>query len=79
MILRPPLVLLWNIMVVNNWYVFLDAFSYATTKWAQLYFVAWWLVSVIITLNLFVSLVIEVFVTRWEAYNGVRRQREPER
>lgn len=67
------LVLLWNIMVVNNWHVFLEAFSYATNKWAQLYFIAWWLVSVIITINLFISLVIEVFLTRWEVYNGWKR------
>ena len=75
------LVLLWNIMVVNNWYVFLDAFSRATgTKWAQLYFICWWLISVIITLNLFISLVIEVFLTRWEAYQGRKdRDRADER
>lgn len=67
------LVLLWNVMVVNNWFIFLDAFSIATSKFAQLYFVAWWLLSVIVTLNLFISLVIEVFVTRWEAYHGNKR------
>ena len=63
------LVILWNVMVVNNWYVFLDAFSRATNKWSQLYFIAWWLVSVIVTINLFVSLVLEVFLTRWETYH----------
>ena len=70
------LVILWNIMVVNNWYVFLDAFSRATSKWAQLYFIAWWLVAVIITINLFISLVIEVFITRWEAHHGSRKKAE---
>ena len=69
------LVLLWNLMVVNNWYVFLYAFSCATTNWSQLYFIAWWLVSVIITINLFVSLIIEVFLTRWEVYNGWKDRR----
>ena len=69
------LVLLWNIMVVNNWYIFLDGFSRATgSKFSQLYFIIWWLVSVIVTLNLFISLVIEVFVTRWEAYQGKKRE-----
>lgn len=67
------LVVLWNVMVVNNWFIFLDAFSIATSKWAQIYFIAWWLISVIVTLNLFISLVIEVFVTRWEAYQGKKR------
>ena len=69
------LVLLWNLMVVNNWYVFLYAFSCATTNWSQLYFIAWWLVSVIITINLFVSLIIEVFLTRWEVYHGWKDKR----
>ena len=69
------LVLLWNIMVVNNWYIFLDAFTRATgSKFSQLFFIVWWLVSVIVTLNLFISLVIEVFVTRWEAYQGRKRE-----
>ena len=69
------LVLLWNIMVVNNWQVFLDAFSRATSKWSQIYFIAWWLVSVIVTVNLFVSLVIEVFLMRWEVYNSVVKKK----
>ena len=68
------LVILWNVMVVNNWSVFLDAFSRSATKWSQLYFVAWWLVAVIIIVNLFISLVIEVFLTRWEAYHIDKRQ-----
>ena len=72
------LVLLWNIMVVNNWYVFLDAFTFATDKWSQLYFIAWWLVSVIITVNVFISLVIEVFLKRWEVYHEYRKRQSSE-
>jgi two pore calcium channel protein 2 len=68
------LVILWNIMVVNNWYVFLEAFSFAATKWSQLYFIAWWLIAVIITVNLFVSLVIDVFLTRWEVYQANKKR-----
>ena len=72
------LVILWNIMVVNNWSVFLDAFSRSATKWSQLYFVAWWLVAVIIIVNLFISLVIEVFLTRWEAYHDHNKRKNGE-
>ncbi|XP_019856673.1 PREDICTED: two pore calcium channel protein 2-like [Amphimedon queenslandica] len=72
------LVILWNIMVVNNWSVFLDAFSRSATKWSQLYFVAWWLVAVIIIVNLFISLVIEVFLTRWEAYHEHNKRKNGE-
>jgi len=61
------LIVLWDVMVVNNWYVFLDGYMWATgTAWAQLYFIAWWLVSVIICVNLFIALVLEAFVSRWE-------------
>ena len=61
------LIVLWDVMVVNNWYIFLDGYKWATgTAWAQVYFVAWWLVSVIICVNLFIALVLEAFVSRWE-------------
>lgn len=61
------LVVLWDVMVVNNWYIFLNGYLWMTgTAWAQLYFIAWWLVSVIVCVNLFVALVLEAFISRWE-------------
>ena len=69
------LVVLWDVMVVNNWYIFLDGYKWMTTSWAQLYFIAWWLVSVIVCVNLFVALVLEAFVSRWER---VQRQESAE-
>ncbi|KAM4722294.1 two pore channel protein 2 [Rhinophrynus dorsalis] len=60
------LVTLWNVMVVNNWQVFLDAFSRYTTPWSKLYFVAWWLVSSVIWVNLFVALILENFIHKWD-------------
>uniref|UniRef100_A0A8C0UGN9 Two pore segment channel 2 n=1 Tax=Cyanistes caeruleus TaxID=156563 RepID=A0A8C0UGN9_CYACU len=53
-------VTLWNVMVVNNWQVFLDAFSRYSSPWAKIYFVAWWLISSVIWVNLFVALLLEV-------------------
>uniref|UniRef100_A0A8C3Q4T9 Ion transport domain-containing protein n=1 Tax=Geospiza parvula TaxID=87175 RepID=A0A8C3Q4T9_GEOPR len=53
-------VTLWDVMVVNNWQVFLDAFSRYSSPWANIYFVAWWLISSVIWVNLFVALLLEV-------------------
>ncbi len=63
------LVVLWDVMVVNNWYVYLDKFATDSRflGWAKLYFIAWWLVSVVICANLFISLVLDTFLTKWEA------------
>ncbi|XP_064423094.1 two pore channel protein 2 [Latimeria chalumnae] len=60
------LVVLWNVMVVNNWQVFLDAFSRYTTPWSKIYFVAWWLISSVIWVNLFVALILENFIHKWD-------------
>ena len=70
------IVVLWNLMVVNNWHVFLQAYRYATgTTLSWLYFVAWWFVSVIIILNVFLTLVIEVCVNHWENFHKELRRR----
>ncbi|XP_053305510.1 two pore channel protein 2 [Spea bombifrons] len=63
------LVTLWDVMVVNNWQVFLDAFSRYTTPWSKLYFVSWWLVSCVIWVNLFVALILENFIHKWDRSN----------
>ncbi|KAE8606514.1 hypothetical protein XENTR_v10010767 [Xenopus tropicalis] len=60
------LVTLWDVMVVNNWQVFLDAFSRYTSPWSKLYFVAWWLLSSVIWINLFVALILENFIHKWD-------------
>ena len=78
------LVVLWDVMVVNNWYVYLDKFARDSRfrDWSKLYFIAWWLVSVVICANLFVSLVLETFLIKWEAvhsHHGNRQEREPSR
>lgn len=74
------LVVLWDVMVVNNWYVYLQKFSRDSflKDWSQLYFIAWWLASVVICLNLFVSLVLETFLTKWEARHVHQTERSQE-
>ncbi|KAJ8349376.1 hypothetical protein SKAU_G00245060 [Synaphobranchus kaupii] len=60
------LVLLYNIMVVNNWQVFMDAYSRYTSEWSKVYFVSWWLTSSVMWVNLFVALILENFIYKWD-------------
>ncbi|XP_054683914.1 two pore channel protein 2 isoform X6 [Grus americana] len=66
-------VTLWDVMVVNNWQVFLEAFSRYSSPWAKIYFVTWWLISSVIWVNLFVALLLENFIHKWDR----RCHREP--
>ena len=72
------LVVLWNVMVVNNWHVFLGAFSRFTNKWSQLYFIIWWLISVVVALNLFTAIVLENFTTRWDRAQQLQQRARAE-
>ncbi|XP_031425623.1 two pore calcium channel protein 2-like isoform X2 [Clupea harengus] len=60
------LVMLYNIMVVNNWHVFTDAYTRYTTEWSKVYFVSWWLISSVMWVNLFIALILENFTYRWD-------------
>ena len=65
MILHPPLSL-WDVMLSLNT-VFLNKFSRDSMlrAWFQLYFIGWWLVAAIMGMNLFVSLVLDIFLIGW--------------
>lgn len=65
------LILLYNIMVVNNWHVFTDAYARYTTDWSLVYFVVWWLTSSVMWVNLFVALILENFTYKWDRSNGL--------
>uniref|UniRef100_G1R4C4 Two pore channel protein 2 n=1 Tax=Nomascus leucogenys TaxID=61853 RepID=G1R4C4_NOMLE len=59
-------VTLWNLMVVNNWQVLLDAYRRFSGPWSKIYFVLWWLVSSVIWVNLFLALILENFLHKWD-------------
>lgn len=59
-------VVLWDLMVVNNWHVFLYAYEEVSGKWSKLFFILWFVVSVIIGLNLFTALILENFIMKWD-------------
>ncbi|XP_058485995.1 two pore channel protein 2 [Solea solea] len=60
------LILLYNVMIVNNWQVFIEVYSRFTTEWAKVYFVCWWLTSSVMWVNLFVALILENFTYKWD-------------
>ncbi|KAM9409779.1 two pore channel protein 2 [Pholidichthys leucotaenia] len=60
------IILLYDVMVVNNWQVFIEAYSKYTTEWSKLYFVSWWLTSSVMWVNLFVALILENFTYKWD-------------
>ncbi|XP_048829210.1 two pore channel protein 2-like isoform X2 [Brienomyrus brachyistius] len=64
------LILLYNVMVVNNWHVFLEAYTKYTTEWSKVYFIAWWLTSSVMWVNLFVALILENFTYKWDRSQG---------
>ncbi|CAB1322759.1 unnamed protein product [Coregonus sp. 'balchen'] len=75
--MTSALVLLYNIMMMNNWNVFLDAYARYTTeqgrlteRWSKLYFIAWWLTSSVMWVNLFIALILENFIYKWDRNHG---------
>ncbi|XP_036952583.1 two pore calcium channel protein 2 isoform X2 [Acanthopagrus latus] len=60
------IILLYDVMIVNNWQAFMDAYSRYTTEWAKIYFVSWWLTSSVMWVNLFVALILENFIYKWD-------------
>ena len=72
------LVTLWDVMVVNNWFIIVDKFSRDSMLggWSSIFFIVWWLTAAIIGMNLFVSLVLDTFLIKWDAVHGNRQEDE---
>lgn len=57
----------FNLCIVNNWYVIMDAYALVTgTAWSRVFFVTFWAVAVAFTLNVVVAFFVEAFVFRME-------------
>ncbi|KAK2493622.1 hypothetical protein MC885_008397 [Smutsia gigantea] len=76
---QAALITLWNVMVVNNWQVFLDAYRRYAGPWSKIYFVLWWLVSSVIWVSLFLALILENFLHKWDRRSPLQSlTRDPE-
>ena len=60
------IIVLWDLMIVNNWNVFVEAYRKVYTEWVTLYFLSWYVLSVIIGINLLIAIILEAFISCWE-------------
>eukprot|EP00039_Didymoeca_costata_P003861 m.70170 g.70170 ORF g.70170 m.70170 type:complete len:884 (+) comp12111_c0_seq2:340-2991(+) len=60
-------VTLFELMVVNNWFVIMDGFVSVTSEWNRLYFMVFYLVTVVIVLNVVIAFILETFLSRMQA------------
>ena len=60
------IVVLWDLMIVNNWNVFVEAYRAVYSEWVTLYFFSWYVLSVIIGVNLLIAIILEAFISCWE-------------
>jgi hypothetical protein len=56
------LVMLFILLVGNNWNIFQEAFVYLTNDAARIYFISFYLFAVLVIMNLVVALILDAFV-----------------
>eukprot|EP01028_Stygiella_incarcerata_P001472 TRINITY_DN125_c0_g1_i1.p1 TRINITY_DN125_c0_g1~~TRINITY_DN125_c0_g1_i1.p1 ORF type:complete len:775 (+),score=143.52 TRINITY_DN125_c0_g1_i1:84-2327(+) len=60
-------VTLWELQVVNNWHVITLGYVVVTNKLARVFFICFYLVAVVLVMNIVVAFILEAFVMQWEA------------
>jgi len=70
-------VTLFHIMIVNNWFNTTDMCCIVMeSRWPVLYFVSFWIFTVLIMLNLVISFVLELYGEAEEKYAKVTDRRK---
>jgi two pore calcium channel protein len=54
-------VTLFVILVGNDWHVVMEGFVVVTSEWSRYFFIVYWVLAVVVLLNLFVAFVIEAY------------------
>lgn len=63
----------FNLCVVNKWYVIMDGYATATnSRWTRTFFIAFWAVAVVFTLNVVVAFFTEAFTSQMEKAERMR-------
>nr|CAD1834440.1 unnamed protein product [Ananas comosus var. bracteatus] len=66
------MVTLFNLVVMGNWHIWMQSYRDLTgTSWTLAYFISFYLVTVLLLLNLIVAFVLEAFFTEMELENPV--------
>ncbi|RHY66352.1 hypothetical protein DYB30_002930 [Aphanomyces astaci] len=61
------MVTLFELLVVNNWFVIVEGHVLVTSAWVRVFFIAFWLTGVIMTLNLIVASILDAFSKEYAA------------
>jgi hypothetical protein len=64
---------LWELQVVNNWHVITLGYVVVTNKLARVFFICFYLVAVVLVMNIVVAFILEAFVIQWESNQKSRR------
>lgn len=63
----------FNLCVVNKWYVIMDGYAAATdSKWSRAFFMAFWAIAVVFTLNVVVAFFTEALTGQMEKAEQLR-------
>ena len=60
------IVVLFYLMIVNNWVIIMEGYVAVTSVWARCYFVAWFLVIVFVVLNVVTAFLLDFFTKQEE-------------
>ncbi|RWS24224.1 two pore calcium channel protein 1-like protein [Leptotrombidium deliense] len=56
-------VTLFELMVVNNWFILMDGYAYTTTEWSRLYFMFFYIITMVVV-TVVVAFVLDAFLFR---------------
>ncbi|KAF0689988.1 Aste57867_18632 [Aphanomyces stellatus] len=65
--LASGMVTLFELIIVNNWFVLAEGHVLVTNKYARWFFIVYYVISVTLLLNLVVASILEAFVDEYEA------------
>jgi hypothetical protein len=69
---------LFCIMVQNDWMTIVTGFVAVTNRAVRLFFIAFWMNTTLIVLNIVVAFIIEAFSTQWELHQESKHRRDME-
>ena len=62
------LIVLWNLMIVNNWHIIVDAYVRRMSPYVRIYFVIWWLFTEAILNGVLFGFMMEILSQATESY-----------
>lgn len=63
--LTSSLIVLFELLVVNQWHVITEGYVLVTSSWARLFFISFHIACVILILNIFTAFVLEAFILEY--------------